>query len=180
MKRMIAILLLLTLSLSMWGCSSSNSNLNQPSNIDPNGFSSLDELAGAYVAMQTCSITKEQYRKCFPESHWEDTDIEQQYSAMCDHIPVWQEIIKKYGNNFNVSYKIVSKEVTYDGSNSNYTSSENEKHISIYGVSIKERMVYAVSIILTLKGSAMEETQSIEFSCVKIANKWYADDNMTS
>lgn len=207
MKKIVAMILLLSLCLSMWGCSSNAANTTptkmssrpqssvsnqRPNNnsgngnnaspstkIDPNGVSSLEQFVEAYVDAQTCSITKEQYRKLFPESHWKETDIDQQYSVLEDNKPHWQQVIQKYGNNFNVSYKIVSKEVTYDGNKATYTPSENQKHISIYGVGIDKRTVYTVKISITLKGSAREDTQTAEISCIKIGNKWYADDYMT-
>lgn len=178
MKRMIAILLLLTLSLSMWGCSSSNginSNLNQPSNIDPNGFSSLDELAGAYVAMQTGTATSEQLRKLYPETYWNEyIPFDQFYSEYMSTLTDTKESLEKqYGANYTVTYNVMSYELDTDYSTKDIGESDNQEFFALYGANLSERCDYRVTISITISGSITENTKRPSVYFKKIGSKWY-------
>lgn len=199
MKKLIAMILFLFLCLSMWGCSSnatytnptkkssgansSTSNQKPSSNkdnttstsIDPNGFSSLDEFVGVYVAMQTGTATKEQLYKIYPEKYWSQVaDFDQVYSDFLTDADITKDSLKtQYGADYKVTYQVIDSEVVNDYSKENIDKNQNQEFKDIYGIDIKERCDYHITISITISGSITEKTVRSSIYIKQIGNKWY-------
>ena len=203
MKRVIAMVLLFVLSLSMWGCNSNASSTSssqkpsrpkssisnqQPNNnsgngnnaspstkIDPNGFSSLEQIAGAIVAMQTGTATKEQLRKLYPEAYWNEyIPFDQFYLKYLSTAADTKESLEKqYGANYTVTYSVISYELETDYGTKNISESENQEFFEWYCADLRERCDYRVTISITISGSITEDTKRLSVYFKKIGSKWY-------
>lgn len=152
-----------------------NSNNNSSTKIDPNGFSSLDELAGAYVAMQTGTATSEQLRKLYPETYWNEyISFDQFYSEYMSTLTDTKESLEKqYGANYTVTYNVMSYELDTDYSTKDISESDNQEFFALYGANLSERCDYRVTISITISGSITENTKRPSVYFKKIGSKWY-------
>ena len=206
MKRMIVILLLLTLSLSMWGCSSNatdagparaynrhsstasnqrpnynsnnsgKNNNNSSAKIDPNGFSSLEQLIDALKAHRTGTLTKEQLRKCYPQYYWDSgASLDETYSYIINDANNSKEsIAKQYGTDYKITYAITNSTVVTDYSSESFTESETREFIEVFGVSPKNAYRYRISITITVSGNIKTASSPYTVDVLKVGSKWYA------
>lgn len=187
MKHFFAILLLAAICCTLCSCNlimkeietaiteiTSNNN-PKPDGIDTNGFSSMEELVEARVAMLTGSATEEQVRKVYPEYYWKNmSDFNAQYSNYSTGaVQIRSSLAKQFGDDYQVTYIIQGFDTSKDNSNDSFTEEENQVHIQMYGLPISERRVYSITVSIIIQGSLGEREKVDRLTCLKIGDKWY-------